>query len=582
MPLHPLSLRARAVVDETGLKIVSALIDSRRRLSELQLSFLTDALDDLGVPEPCRYLAPWSKADSWPALVFQEYQQQFAAFAPSFGSQASYGRNMLVRAIRNYVQLYPSARDRLVLYLEGDEDGRLAYDLSTTLAFASEKGEETVDGIDLRLAGDEDGHFSYLADHAAARAGIDEALFSVARGRLKPRVMFRAADLASSSSPESHVAVVYAGRKRPGLKPLLEGSQQPHPQIHVAPPVDSMSLHALVAPCAQQMHGTVLRVFSTRDHLDLAWERLQVRVHWQHTASQFVTEVNLAPEQNGAALRALHSMADWVIILSELPIQRAVELFDRSVVRLIDRKRFLDRGRDRHLAVSTSHSRVVEELLAQEMERVCGKRPATLDSLLTFVRRFAPGLAMRCVGNPEEMGPGGILGLLLTARTGELSSPGSVAIPLDEHPWLYGRGGLRADVLLMKPFGDGAVVQVLEAKYSKDGSDEVGRKAGRQVNKSAAALRAWVDLVEIDAYLRHRLYDIMITHSAGNTSREAFARRLVEGASLHVAETSEAHIWVWSGTMTAQTSSEGNVQTVVHSTAETRKALWDLASAAGD
>ena len=399
---------------------------------------------------------------------------------------------MLVRVIRNYVELYPSAKDRLVVYLEADEAGRLAYDLSTTLAFATEDGEETVEGIDLRLAGDEDGHFPYLAEHAVARAGIDEALFGVARGRLKPRVMFRTADLASDSAPECHIAVVYAGRLRPGTTPLLEGRQAPHRELEIADG-DPTSLRALVAPYPQQIHGTMLRVFSTRDRLDLAWERLQARVHWQVAESQFVTEVNLAPEQNGAALRALHSMADWVIILCELPIERAVE-FDRDVVRLIDRKQFLDRGRDRHLVVSTSHSRVVEHLLSQEIERACGKRPETMTALLSFVRRFAPGLAMRCVGSPEQMGPGGILGLLLTARLGETTIPGSVAIPLDEHAWIYGRGGLRADVLLVSPAADGAQLQILEAKYSKDGSDEVGRKAGKQVTKSAAAVHAWLEL----------------------------------------------------------------------------------------
>ena len=46
-----------------------------------------------------------------------------------------------------------------------------------------------------------------------------------------------------------------------------------------------------------------------------------------------MTEVNLAPEQNGAPLRALHAAADWVIVLSELPIHRALEVFDRNVVR---------------------------------------------------------------------------------------------------------------------------------------------------------------------------------------------------------------------------------------------------------
>ena len=222
-----------------------------------------------------------------------------------------------------------------MLYLEADEAGRLAYDLATSLAFASDDGQETIDGMDLRLAADDDGHFEYLADHAAARAGIDEALFGIARGRLKPRVMFRAADIAAESGPNSHVAVVYAGRKRPGAAPLLEGRQYPDRQLEL-PAGDPLKLEAVVAPSTQQMNGSMLRIFSTRDVLDRGWESLQARVHWQQPAAQFATEVNLAPEQNGAALRALHSMADWVIVLSELPIQRAVELFDRDVVRLID------------------------------------------------------------------------------------------------------------------------------------------------------------------------------------------------------------------------------------------------------
>jgi len=205
-----------------------------------------------------------------------------------------------------------------------------------------------------------------------------------------------------------------------------------------------------------------------------------------------------------------------------------------------------------------------------------------MTALLSFVRRFAPGLAMRCVGSPEQMGPGGILGLLLTARLAETTIPGSVAIPLDEHPWIYGRGGLRADVLLVSPTANGAQLHILEAKYSKDGSDEVGRKAGRQVTKSAAAVQAWLDLSEIAAYLRHRLHDIMITHSAGSPLREAFARRIVEGAPLKMADTSEVHIWVWSGATPAHVSIEDNVRTVIHSTAETRDALWGLATASSD
>ncbi len=212
------------------------------------------------------------------------------------------------------------------------------------------------------------------------------------------------------------------------------------------------------------------------------------------------------------------------------------------------------------------------------MERACGKRPPTLDGLLAFVQRFAPGLAMRCVGRPGDMGPGGILGLLLTARAGELRAPGSVALPLDEHPWLYGRGGLRADVLLVKPTQDRLELQVLESKYSKDGADEVGRKAVRQANKSATALRAWLELAELGPYFRSRLYDVLIAHSADSPGREALARRLVDGAPLEVSKTSEAHIWIWSGDMTAQVSEEGGVRTAVHPANETREALSELAN----
>jgi hypothetical protein len=186
---------------------------------------------------------------------------------------------------------------------------------------------------------------------------------------------------------------------------------------------------------------------------------------------------------------------------------------------------------------------------------------------------------MRCVGRQDTIAPGGILGLLLTARIGELGTPGSVAVPLDEHPWLYGRGGLRADVLLVKPHRDGLQLQVLEAKYSKDAAEEVGKKVARQVDKSAAALRSWVELVELEAYFRRRLYDTIIAHSAGDPEREAFARLLVEGAPLDVAEPSEVHIWVWSGNMPAQVLVQEGVRRVVHSTTETRTELWNLATA---
>ncbi len=49
LPLHPLCLRARAVVAEVGLKVLSALMDPERELSELQLTFLSNALDELDV-----------------------------------------------------------------------------------------------------------------------------------------------------------------------------------------------------------------------------------------------------------------------------------------------------------------------------------------------------------------------------------------------------------------------------------------------------------------------------------------------------------------------------------------------------
>lgn len=136
-------------------------------------------------------------------------------------------------------------------------------------------------------------------------------------------------------------------------------------------------------------------------------------------------------------------------------------------------------------------------------------------------------------------------------------------------------------MLLVKPAGIGLELQILEAKYSKDGADEVGRKAVRQVDKSATALRAWLELTELDAYLRRRLYDVLIAHSAGSPEREALARRLVEGASVEMSKASEVHIWVWSGNMVAQVSEDGGVRTVAHSPSETRKALWDLATAPG-
>jgi hypothetical protein len=105
----------------------------------------------------------------------------------------------------------------------------------------------------------------------AARAGIDEALFGIARGRLKPRVMFRAAGIAAESAPNSHVAVVHAGRKRPGTPPLLEGRQYPHRQLEL-PVSDPLKLKSVVAPSTQQMNASMLRIFSTRDEELLAQE----------------------------------------------------------------------------------------------------------------------------------------------------------------------------------------------------------------------------------------------------------------------------------------------------------------------
>jgi hypothetical protein len=103
----------------------------------------------------------------------------------------------------------------------------------------------------------------------------------------------------------------------------------------------------------------------------------------------------------------------------------------------------------------------------------------------------------------------------------------------------------------VKPTPDGFQLQIRELKYSKDGADEIGRKAVRRVDKSVTALRAWMGLTELNAYFRRRLYGVLILHSADSSEREAVARRLMEGAPLEISETSEVHIWLWSADMAA-------------------------------
>jgi hypothetical protein len=576
MPFHPLVLRSRAVADDLGLGALALLMDGKRELSEGQLNRLEEALDELGLPAPTRVLAPWHKGATWPPLVFQGYEQGFAEFGPARSGTAR-GRAALLRAVRDFVELYPTARDRLVLYLEADPAGKLAYQLATGLALAGEEGASTVDGLELRLASGRAGSFTFLAGCAATRAGTDEALFGVTRGRLKPRVMFRTQPPAAAGAGEhpAHVAIVYAGCDRPGdAPPLLRAELVAHP---AGTPVeaDPLSLEAVVALQPSGVTGQTLVLPTARDRLDLAYEGLQARVHFDRARSQFVTEVNLAPEQNGAALSALHELADWVLIISDLPVAKAVELFDRRV-KLIDRKSFFESGRELHLTVSTAYSDTFLRLMSHELQQTCGSAtPASLDALLERVRRFVPGLAMRYVGKSEELGPGGLLGLLLTARTGTLGRSGSVAIPLDEHPWLYGRRGLRADVLVVAPEDGAVVLRVLESKYVATPTKEVAAHARQQVERSVGAVEDWAGLELLAPYFRRRLLDAVLAHATREEAAELI-RLLAGHAPVRVDGASEVHLWTSRADGPVPESPEGSVRVVVHRAEETRRALLQL------
>lgn len=576
MPLHPLVLRARAVADELGLGVLALLMDSERELSEGQLNRLEEALDEIGVPAPARVLAPWHTAATWSPLVFQGYDQGFAEFGPT-RSAAARGRAALLRAVRDFVELYPTARDRLVLYLEADPTGKLAYQLATGLALAGDEGASTVDGLELRLASERAGTFTFLAGCAATRAGTDEALFGVTRGRLKPRVMFRTQAPAASGASEqpAHIAIVYAGCDRPGdAPPLLRANLVPHP-VGTPSEADPLSLEAVVTLQPSGVQGQTLVLPTARDRLDLAYEGLQARVHFDRPRSQFVTEVNLAPEQNGAALSALHELADWVLIVSDLPVSKAVELFDARV-KLIDRKSFFESGRELHLTVSTAYSDTFMRLMGHEIQQACGSAtPTTLDGLLERVRRFVPGLAMRYVGKSEELGPGGLLGLLLTAQAGTLGRSGSVAIPLDEHSWLYGRRGLRADVLVVVPEDGAVILRVLESKYVGTPTKEVATRAQQQVERSIAALEDWVGLDLLAPYFRRRLLDAVLAHAAREEAAE-LVRLLTHRAPVRVDPAAEVHLWTSRTDAPMADPAAGQVKVVVHRIDETRSALLQL------
>jgi hypothetical protein len=574
MPFHPLQLRARYVADRLGLSLLSGLMDPARRWTPQQLVMAEAALDDVGVPAPAQVLAPWSHADRWPLLLFQELDRGFATFAPPEASTASFGRRQVARLVRDYLMLYPTAKDRLSLYVEADDDGVFAYVMATALA-AANSGPALVDGLELRLAGDVDGDFPVLADRAANRAGLDEALFGVARGRLRPRVVFRLEPLAEHP-PEGracHLAVVYAGKKRAGGTPFLREQLEARPKTALQAERDALSLEALVEPPRVIKDGERLGVLGARDVLEQTWEELQGRVHWGKTGHELVRTVNLAPEQNGALLRKLHSMADWVITVSELPVHRALEGFDRKVVRLIDRKRFFEGGQFGYFSVSTMHSGVIEELLGGALKNLLGRPPTSLDPLINFLQKFSPGLAMRCVADPNGLGPRGILGLILTARTTR-NVPGTVTLPLDEHPWLYGYSGLRADVLAVKPVGEEVVLSVLESKYTEGsgGRGAVTKKAQEQAEKSAGALREWMELSELSPLFRSRLYDTLIVHGAPDDAT-GVARRVLGGAPIRVDESSSVHVWTWDEKPATSPTTNG---VHVHTLEETRAEVEDL------
>ena len=131
MPFHPLVVRARLVEDDLRLRVLRGLADRTRSFSERQLGFLQDALEELSPLEPCRVFAPWTAATRWPSLAFQGFEEGFARFERARATRDAVGKATILRALRDYVDVYPTSKDRLVVYLEADEDGRLASDLLT-------------------------------------------------------------------------------------------------------------------------------------------------------------------------------------------------------------------------------------------------------------------------------------------------------------------------------------------------------------------------------------------------------------------------------------------------------------------
>ncbi len=162
----------------------------------------------------------------------------------------------------------------------------------------------------------------------------------------------------------------------------------------------------------------------------------------------------------------------------------------------------------------------------------------------------------------------------------EAGAPGSVAIPLDEHGWIFGRRGIHADVLLVTPQGAGIALRVLESKYLQDANAQMARKARRQVEETSAALREWLQLPEIEPYVRRGLHDAILAHLDDDDPRKSLARKVGEGVPVTVDATPEAHIWLWSTNTKPQDGVVENVRTVIHTADDTKARLLSLCGAA--
>src|SRR5262249_43544604 len=143
------------------------------------------------------------------------------------------------------------------------------------------------------------------------------------------------------------------------------------------------------------------------------------------------------------------------------------------------------------------------------LKPLIGEGTLASEKLLEFLRSFAPGLAMRHLARPKELGPTGLLGLLLTAQSCLDGSNPSAVIPLDEHPWLYGRSGTRADVLLLLLNGNKLELTVAESKWSEGLPGREREKAREQVRATSGALSAWSALKPMALTLRRHLADAL-------------------------------------------------------------------------